>query len=82
MCDYSSFSSIDKFPFPRTERSRAGLDATLATRAPSTLVPARALPGSRQPPAVASLTTIWSSQQITGGHFNNKEAKVNCFFSE
>lgn len=82
MCDYSSFSSIDKFPFPRAERSGAGLDATLAARAPSAPAPARALPGSRQPPAAASLAAIWSLQRITGGHFNNKEAKVNCFFSE
>lgn len=66
MCDYSSFSSIDKFPLPcRRGAGDAGS-------------PRRALPGSRRPDGAA----IASSQPITGGHFNNKEPKVNCFSSE
>lgn len=82
MCDYSSFSSIDKFPFPCAARSGA---AVPAPHAPSVPAPAPAAPGTaREPPARRQprSAAIWSSQRITGGHFNNKEAKVNCFFSE
>lgn len=54
MCDYSSFSSIDKFPFPCTERSGAAMPAP---RAPS-IPRARAgstghCQGAASPPAAA-----------------------------
>lgn len=69
MCDYSSFSSIDKFPFPcRRGAGRCGLPAPGTAREP---------PARRRPRAA-----IAASQPITGGHFNNKEPKVNCFSSE
>lgn len=68
MCDYSSFSSIDKLPQP-CGRGAGGAGS-----------PRRALPGSRRPDGARA--AIASPQPIAGGHFNNKEPKVNCFSSQ
>lgn len=56
MCDYSSFSSIDKFPFPCVARSGVAMPAPrgwLPAPCPA-LTPAPAAPGTaREPPAAA-----------------------------
>lgn len=51
MCDYSSFSSIDKFPFPCAERSGAAMPAPRALAVPRARAGhCQGAAGSRAPP--------------------------------
>lgn len=97
MCDYSSFSFIDKFPSARGAGGDAGPQPQ--PRAQAQPQPQAPSPGPFPSPGpdgggggvgvgqaagggrrAAPLSGPCSG--ITGGHFSNKAAKVNCFFSE